>query len=154
MFDCAKLTIIKTIDASNSIWKIVTINDDHLLCGGNKILMVLRVSDFTVIVKEDLDTQSWIGDIVRVNKENEFALTTTTGIEFIKIEAATLAIQRLPLKLNNTLSSINKIRDNLLLISDYGKDLFTYDTLNENKLSQCNNSSFVWSIKRLEQSDN
>ena len=113
--------------------------------------MVLRVSDFTVIVKED--TQSGIKDIVRVNKENEFALTTTTGIEFIKIEAATLAIQRLPLKLNNTNSSINKIRDNLLLISQ-GKDLFTYDTLNENKLSQCNNSSFVWSIKRLEQSDN
>ena len=114
--------------------------------------MVLRVSDFTVIVKED--TQSWITDIVRVNKENEFALTTaTTGIEFIKIEAATLAIQRLPLKLNNTYSKINKIRDNLLLISQ-GKDLFTYDTLNENKLSQCNNSSFVWSIKRLEQSDN
>ena len=115
--------------------------------------MVLRVSDFTVIVKED--TQSVIRDIVRVNKENEFALTTVnTGIEFIKIEAATLAIQRLPLKLNNTLSSINKIRDNLLLISD-GKDLlFTYGTLNENKLSQCNNSSHVWSIKKLEQSDN
>ena len=152
MFDCAKLTIIKTIDASNLIYKIVAINDDHLLCGGNKILMVLRVSDFTVIVKED--TQSVIWDIVRVNKENEFALTTITGIEFIKIEAATLAIQRLPLKLNNTLSSINKIRDNLLLISD-GKDLlFTYGTLNENKLSQCNNSSHVWSIKRLEQNDN
>ena len=134
------------------IIKIVAINDDHLLCGGNEILMVLRVSDFTVIVKED--TQSVIRDIVRVNKENEFALTTaTTGIEFIKIEAATLAIQRLPLKLNNTHSSINKIRDNLLLISQ-GNDLFTYDTLNESKLSQCNNSSFVWSIKRLEQSDN
>ena len=90
--------------------------------------MVLRVSDFTVIVKED--TQSWVLDIVRVNKENEFALTTTDeGIEFIKIEAATLAIQRLPLKLNNTYSSINKIRDNLLLISDRS-NLFTYDTLN------------------------
>ena len=113
--------------------------------------MVLRVSDFTVIVKED--TQSWIRDIVRVNKENEFALETNEGIQFIKIEAATLAIQRLPLKLNNTLSSINKIRDNLLLISQ-GNDLFTYDTLNENKLSQCNNSSNVRSIKRLEQSDN
>ena len=105
MFDCAKLTIIKTIDASNWIYKIVEINDDHLLCGSNKILMVLRVSDFTVIVKED--TQSWIIDIVRVNKENEFALTTDKGIEFIKIEAATLAIQRLPLKLNNTNSKIN-----------------------------------------------
>ena len=113
---------------------------------------MLRVSDFTVIVKED--TQSVIWDIVRVNKENEFALTTTwTGIEFIKIEAATLAIQRLPLKLNNTLSRINKIRDNLLLISQ-DNDLFTYDTLNENILSQCNNSSFVYSIMRLEQSDN
>ena len=68
--------------------------------------MVLRVSDFTVIVTED--TQSLIEDIVRVNKENEFALATaTTGIEFIKIEAATLAIQRLPLKLNNTFSNIN-----------------------------------------------
>ena len=88
--------------------------------------MVLRVSDFTVIVKED--TQSVIWDIVRVNKENEFALATNKGIEFIKIEAATLAIQRLPLKLNNTHSKINKIRDNLLLISD-GNDLFTYDTL-------------------------
>ena len=152
MFDCDKLTIIKTIDASNSIYKIVAINDDHLLCGGDEILMVLRVSDFTVIVKED--TQSWIGDIVRINKENEFALTTfKDGIEFIKIEAATLAIQRLPLKLNNMYSSINKIRDNLLLISDRS-ELFTYDTLNENKLSQCNNSSHVWSIKRLEQSDN
>ena len=152
MFDCAKLTIIKTIDASNLIYKIVAINDDHLLCGGEKILMVLRVSDFTVIVKED--TQSVIRDIVRVNKENEFALTTTNkGIEFIKIEAANLAIQRLPLKLNNTHWRINKIRDNLLLISQ-GNDLFTYDTLNESKLSQCNNSSFVWSIKRLEQSDN
>ena len=114
--------------------------------------MVLRVSDFTVIVKED--TQSVIWDIVRVNKENEFALTTITGIEFIKIEAATLAIQRLPLKLNILYSMINKIRDNLLLISDRRELLFTYDTLNENKLSQCNNSSFVWSIKRLEQSDN
>ena len=144
---------IKTIDiASKLILKIVAINDDHLLCGGREILMVLRVSDFTVIVKED--TQSDIIDIVRVNKENEFALTTKNEIEFIKIEAATLAIQRLPLKLNNTLSSINKIRDNLLLISD-GKDLlFTYGTLNENKLSQCNNSSHVWSIKKLEQSDN
>ena len=151
MFDCVKLTIIKTIAASNGIYKIVAINDDHLLCGGDEILMVLRVSDFTVIVKED--TQSVIWDIVRVNKENEFALTTNKGIEFIKIEAATLAIQRLPLKLNNTYSRINKIRDNLLLISD-GSNLFTYDTLNENKLSQSNNSSFVWSIKRLEQSDN
>ena len=153
MFDCAKLTIIKTIDiASKLILKIVAINDDHLLCGGREILMVLRVSDFTVIVKED--TQSVIRDIVRVNKENEFALTTTNkGIEFIKIEAANLAIQRLPLKLNNTHWRINKIRDNLLLISQ-GNDLFTYDTLNESKLSQCNNSSFVWSIKRLEQSDN
>ena len=116
MFDCAKLTIIKTIDASNWIRKIVAINDDHLLCGGYNILMVLRVSEFTVIVKED--TQTVILDIVRVNKENEFALTTWTGIEFIKIEAATLAIQRLPLKLNITYSNINKIRDNLLLISD------------------------------------
>ena len=153
MFDCAKLTIIKTIDASTLIVvKIVAIDDDHLLCGSYEILMVLRVSDFTVIVKEH--TQSLIYDIVRVNKENEFALSTDKGIEFIKIEAATLAIQRLPLKLNNTNSRINKIRDNLLLISD-GKDLlFTYDTLNENKLSQCNNTSFVWSIKRLEQSDN
>ena len=53
VFDCAKLTIIKTIDASNWICKIVAINDDHLLFGGNMILMVLRVSDFTVIVKED-----------------------------------------------------------------------------------------------------
>ena len=114
--------------------------------------MVLRVSDFTVIVKED--TQSLIYDIVRVNKENEFALATDKGIEFIKIEAATLAIQQLPLKLNNTYSKINKIRDNLLLISDGYNLLFTYDTLNENKLSQCNNSSYVWSIKRLEQSDN
>ena len=130
MFDCAKLTIIKTIAASNGIYKIVAINDDHLLCGGENILMVLRVSDFTVIVKED--TQSVIWDIVRVNKENEFALTTTNkGIEFIKIEAATLAIQRLPLKLSNTFSKINKIRDNLLLISDYDNNfLFTYDTLN------------------------
>ena len=129
MFDCAKLTIIKTIDASDMIIKIVAINDDHLLCGGREILMVLRVSDFTVIVKED--TQSLITDIVRVNKENEFALTTWTGIEFIKIEAATLAIQRLPLKLNNTNSRINKIRDNLLLISDNVNGLlFTYDTLN------------------------
>ena len=152
MFDCAKLTIIKTIDASNWIRKIVAINDDHLLCGGYNILMVLRVSEFTVIVKED--TQTVILDIVRVNKENEFALTTWTGIEFIKIEAATLAIQRLPLKLNNTYSRINKIRDNLLLISDRTNLLLTYDTLNENKLSQCNNSSHVWSIKRLEQSDN
>ena len=114
--------------------------------------MVLRVSDFTVIVKEH--TQSLIYDIVRVNKENEFALWTDKGIEFIKIEAATLAIQRLPLKLNNTYSRINKIRDNLLLISDGNDLLFTYGTLNENKLSQCNNSSFVGSIKGLEQSDN
>ena len=152
MFDCAKLTIIKTIDASYNIFKIVAINDDHLLCGGKSILMVLRVSDFTVIVKEN--TKSWIWDIVRVNKENEFALTTvTTGIEFIKIEEATLAIQRLPFKLNNTYSTINKIRDNLLLFSD-GKNLFTYDTLNEKKLSKCNNSSYIRSIKRLEQSDN
>ena len=117
MFDCAKLKIIKTIDiTSNLIYKIVAINEDYLLCGGNEILMVLRVSDFTVIVKEH--TQSEIWDIVRVNKENEFALTTRTGIEFIKIEAATLAIQRLPLKLNNKNSSFNKIRDNLLLISE------------------------------------
>ena len=150
MFDCAKLTIIKTIDASNTIWKIVAINDDHLLCGGDEILMVLRVSDFTVIVKED--TQSKIIDIVRVNKENEFALTTTTGIEFIKIEAATLAIQRLPLKLNNKLSSINKIRDNLLLISEYGDRLFTYDTLSKKKLSEVNknNHSSTFDIKRVE----
>ena len=77
--------------------------------------MVLRVSDFTVIVKED--TQTVILEIVRVNKENEFALAINDGTEFIKIEAATLAIQRLPLKLNNTHSKINKIRDNLLLIS-------------------------------------
>ena len=106
MFDCAKLKIIKTIDASNSITKIVAINDDHLLCGGLHILMVLRVSDFTVIVKEN--TISDIIDIVRVNKENEFALATADkGIEFIKIEAATLAIQRLPLKLNYTYSNIN-----------------------------------------------
>ena len=105
MFDCDKLTIIKTIEASNAISKIVAINDDHLLCGGDDILMVLRVSDFTVIVKED--TQYRIRDIVRVNKENEFALTTDKGIEFIKIEAATLAIQRLPLKLNNKYSNIN-----------------------------------------------
>ena len=116
MFDCAKLTIIKTIAVSNWIWKIVAINDDDLLCGGREILMVLRVSDFTVIVKEQ--TQSFIIDIVRVNKENEFALITMfNGIEFIKIEAATLAIQRLPLKLNYIHSRINKIRDNLLLIS-------------------------------------
>ena len=128
MFDCAKFTIIKTIDARNLITKIVAINDDHLLCGGEKILMVLRVSDFTVIVKEH--TQSVIWDIVRVNKENEFALTTITGIEFIKIEAATLAIQRLPLKLNYLDSRINKIRDNLLLISEINGLLFTYDTLN------------------------
>ena len=72
MFDCDKLTFIKTIDADNLIIKIVAINDDHLLCGGVSTLMVLRVSDFTVIVKED--TQSLILDIVRVNKENEFAL--------------------------------------------------------------------------------
>ena len=107
MFDCAKLKIIETIDiTSNLIYKIVAINDDHLLCGGEKILMVLRVSDFTVIVKED--TQSCIKDIVRVNKENEFALTTDKGIEFIKIEEATMAIQRLPLKLNNTYSKTTK----------------------------------------------
>ena len=86
--------------------KIVAINDDHLLCGGDEILMVLRVSDFTVIVKEH--TQFVIRDIVRVNKENEFALTTTyEGIKFIKIETATLAIQRLPLKLNYMYSNIN-----------------------------------------------
>ena len=105
MFDCDKLTIIKTINASNWILKIVAINDDHLLCGGYEILMVLRVSDFTVIVKDN--TQSWIYDIVRVNKENEFVLATEKRIAFIKIEAATLAIKRLPLKLNNTFSNIN-----------------------------------------------
>ena len=98
------------------IIKIVAINDDHLLCRGDTILWGIKVIDFTVIVKEH--TQSEIWDIVRVNKENEFALTTRTGIEFIKIEAATLAIQRLPLKLNNKNSSFNKIRDNLLLISE------------------------------------
>ena len=105
MFDCVKLTIIKTIDTSDAILKIVAINDDHLLCGGDKILMVLRVSDFTVIVK---DTYSDIRDIVRVNKENEFAHTTyNRGIEVTKIEAATLAIQRLPpLKLNNKYSKL------------------------------------------------
>ena len=151
MVDCAKLTIIKTIDASNWINKIVAINDDHLLCGGYNILMVLRVSDFTFIVKEH--TQSFIKDIVRVNKENEFALTTlTTGTEFIKIEAATLAIQRLPLKLNNTYSNINKIRDNLLLISEHGDRLFTYDTLSKKKLSEVNknNHSSTFDIKRVE----
>ena len=116
--------------------------------------MVLRVSDFTVIVKEHTQS-SFIIDIVRVNKDNEFALTTvTTGIEFIKIEAATLAIQRLPLKLYYMSSRINKIRDNLLLISEINGLLFTYDTLNENELSLCKNSSRVWSIKRLEQNDN
>ena len=52
VFDCEKFTIIKTIDANKLIYKIVAINDDNLLCGGYEILMVLRVSDFTVIVKE------------------------------------------------------------------------------------------------------
>ena len=40
--------------------------------------------------------------------ENEFALTTDNEIEFIKIEEATLAIQSLPFKLNNTYSKTTK----------------------------------------------
>lgn len=74
MYDCDKFTIIKTIDASNSINKIIAINDDHLLCGGKEILMELRISEFTVIAKQL--NQFDIIDIVRVNKENEFALAT------------------------------------------------------------------------------
>ena len=53
--------------------------------------MMLRVSDFTVIIKEI--TKFWIMDIVRVNQENEFALACEEGIEFIKIDPETLAIQ-------------------------------------------------------------
>jgi len=106
VFDCAKLTIIKTIDASNLIYKIVAINDDHLLCGGYYMLMVLRVSDFTVIAKED--TQSVIYDIVRVNKENEFALATYEKIKFIKIiDPVTFAIEKLPRKFESKNSRIS-----------------------------------------------
>ena len=102
--------------------------------------MKLRVCDFTIIAKERI--KSVIIDILSINKDNEFAITTDKGIEFIKIDATTLAIKRLPLQLNNTYSSINKIRDNLLLFSE-SNNLFTYDTLNGNKLSQCNSSSYV-----------
>ena len=50
-------------------------------------------------------------------------------------------------------SRINKISDNILLIAD-GRNLFTYDTLNENTISVCEISSIVNSIKIVEQTDN
>ena len=127
--------MIATIDASNWIYKIVPINDDHLLCGGDGILMVLEANNFTVIVKEK--TQSWVMDIVRVNKENEYALACAEGINFIKIDPVTLAIQQLPLQLNNNHSRINKIRDNILLISHDGSNLFIFDTLNQMIICEC-----------------
>lgn len=82
-------TIIKTIE-SGLIHKIVAIDDDHLLCGGYEFLMVLQVSDISIIVKEQ--NKYNIRDIVRVNKENEFALAGDFVINFIKIDSVTFAI--------------------------------------------------------------
>ena len=106
VFDCETFTIIATIEVNSLIWKIVAIDDDHLLCGGDKILMVLSVSDFTVIVK--VKTQSDIRDIVRVNKQNEFALATYEKIKFIKIkDPVTFAIEKLPQKFESKNSRLS-----------------------------------------------
>ena len=45
---------------------------------------------------------------------------------------------------------MNKIRDNMLLISDGNNLLRTYDTLNEKQISECKTSEHVKSIRRVE----
>ena len=67
MFDCKKEQIVCTLDLGDYINKILPLNDDYLLCGGDNILVVIQIKEGGLTLINTLKYYHDILDMVRVN---------------------------------------------------------------------------------------
>ena len=68
VFDCKKEQIVCTLaDLGNWIYKILPLNDDYLLCGGDNILVVIQIKEGGLTLINTLKYDHDILDMVRVN---------------------------------------------------------------------------------------
>ena len=60
----------------------IEIDNDRLLCAGDKIIVIVRLVDNQIIKQLDIDL-TCIRDIVRLNSNNEYALACNRDIQVI-----------------------------------------------------------------------